>query len=43
MTENREILLKVEHLEQYFKLGKFAVNKAVDLVRDSAVITETKA
>jgi oligopeptide transport system ATP-binding protein len=30
MTENREILLKVEHLEQYFKLGKFAVNKAVD-------------
>lgn len=29
MSDNREVLLKVEHLEQYFKLGKF-VNKAVD-------------
>ena len=29
-TEDREVLLKVEHLCQYFRLGKFAVNKAVD-------------
>ena len=29
MSEERKVLLKVEHLEQYFKLGKF-VNKAVD-------------
>ena len=27
---DREVLLKVEHLCQYFRLGKFAVNKAVD-------------
>ena len=29
-VKDREVLLKVEHLCQYFKLGKFAVNKAVD-------------
>ena len=29
MSEERKVLLKVEHLEQYFKLGKY-VNKAVD-------------
>ena len=29
MSEERKVLLKVEHLEQYFKFGKF-VNKAVD-------------
>ena len=29
-TEDREVLLRVEHLCQYFRLGKFAVNKAVD-------------
>ena len=29
-VDEREVLLKVEHLCQYFKLGKFAVNKAVD-------------
>ena len=29
-TEEREVLLRVEHLCQYFRLGKFAVNKAVD-------------
>ena len=27
---DREVLLRVEHLCQYFRLGKFAVNKAVD-------------
>ena len=31
-VKDREVLLKVEHLCQYFKLGKFAVNKAVDNV-----------
>ncbi len=29
MADNREVLLKVENLQQYFKLGKFE-NKAVD-------------
>ena len=29
MSEERKVLLKVEHLEQYFKFGKY-VNKAVD-------------
>ena len=29
-VDDREVLLKVEHLCQYFRLGKFAVNKAVD-------------
>ena len=32
MSEDREVLLRVENLCQYFKLGKFAVNKAVDNV-----------
>ncbi|MBO4409716.1 MAG: ATP-binding cassette domain-containing protein [Spirochaetales bacterium] len=27
---DRDVLLRVEHLCQYFRLGKFAVNKAVD-------------
>ena len=31
-VEDREVLLRVENLCQYFKLGKFAVNKAVDNV-----------
>ena len=30
MAEEREVLLKVEHLEQHFRLGKTMVNKAVD-------------
>ncbi|MBO4289608.1 MAG: ABC transporter ATP-binding protein, partial [Lachnospiraceae bacterium] len=30
MTENNEVLLRVEHLCQYFPLGGLAVNKAVD-------------
>ena len=30
METNKEILLKVEHLEQYFKLGKLRYLKAVD-------------
>ena len=29
MADNREVLLKVDHLQQYFKMGKFE-NKAVD-------------
>lgn len=29
-TNQKEVLLKVEHLEQYFKLGKFRTLKAVD-------------
>ncbi len=32
MSEDREVLLKVENLCQYFKLGHTAVNKAVDNV-----------
>lgn len=30
MENNKEVLLKVEHLEQYFKLGKLRYLKAVD-------------
>ena len=30
MADEREVLLRVEHLKQYFKLGLGAVNKAVD-------------
>ena len=30
MSEDREVLLRVEHLKQYFKMGFGAVNKAVD-------------
>ena len=32
MAEDREVVLKVENLSQYFKLGPGAVNKAVDHV-----------